>query len=174
MIKLLIYRPWVILINTVMSKMQAIEGWWKAEAFDGTEGKSLSVIAGLLGEIVFFSDDGIFDVHLVTEGGYRYHCIDLGVVSGLDIWIEGLEPLTTKAIYEIEGSKMRICVAGRPIGADGDLERPDAIRRHDPENWVVQSYSRTEAPRSNIFSRLFRGGWKLRKGRMIPDSFLEK
>ena len=80
-----------------------------------------------------------------------------------------------KAIFEIEGAQMRICVAGQPIGAGGDLARPDELKRDDDANWVVQTYSRLDGPPPNgIFGRLFRRGWKLRKGRAIPESLLGK
>ncbi|QDT14567.1 hypothetical protein [Alienimonas californiensis] len=121
----------------------SLVGCWRVEATDMIEGRTVSLIGGLPGEYVEFTDDGRYRVDLLdrrpSEGPFERVRSDFG--PGLNFWIEGLESLITRCLYEIDGDSLTICIAG-DYGP-----RPVAVRRDDDKLWCVKTFRRCERPR---------------------------
>jgi len=154
-----------------MSKFTEIVGWWKVLSTDMKPDVTLSLIGGLPGEYVCFDDNQRFFVHPESGGNQFYECKPLKDYASLDIHIVGLEPLGSRSIVRVNGDRMTICIAGRALGEDGELPRPDKFERDDEKNWVTIEYQRSSEPKVGLLSRLF-GSRKKNQG-LIPKGFLD-
>ena len=113
---------------------------WRVKQIDMTIGHSVSLIGGLPGEYVEFTDDGYYRVDIKDKrpGVSRFKTARSSSWSELDIWIEGLEALVKQCIYRIDGDLLTICVAGN------SGERPTEFRRDDQLFWCLLTMERAK------------------------------
>jgi hypothetical protein len=121
---------------------EAILGYWRVRSIDMVEEKAVSLIAGLGGEIVEFTSDGKYVVWGDPRRPATYLCRTFTRKgrAALDMWIEGLEPLTTRCIYRVDGSDLLICIAG------DSKPRPKEPKRDDARLWCLMSFERSGPP----------------------------
>lgn len=146
-------------------------GWWKVQSIVMPEGKTLGLIGGLPGERVCFSETGHYNVFPDDDDTQCFRCRNSHPFRELDIWIQGLEPLTSYCVYTIDGDVLKITVAGRPLGGDPKaITRPTDMGMDKQRNWALIEMKRCKAPRTRGKKQ---PGWNLKPGRFIPDGFLD-
>jgi len=145
-------------------------GWWRVQSIVMPEGKTLSLIGGLPGETVCFTESGHYCIHPDIDETQHYRSSECTPYSHLDVWIQDLEPLTSCCIYEIENNSLRIAVAGRPLGNRRGIERPTELRMDEQLNWAVIEMLRCDPPKKR---RSKKAGLNLEHGKFIPEGFLD-
>jgi len=148
-------------------------GWWKVESIKMPK-KVLGLIAGSPGERVCFSEAGHYYVFPDDDDTERFRTRVAQPYRELDIWIRGLEPLTSLCIYTIDDDVLTITVAGRPLlGNPRKIKRPTEMRMDERLNWAVVEMKRCKPPKRRR-PKKGQTGWKLKPGRLIPDGFLDE
>lgn len=122
-------------------------GWWKVQSISMPERKVLSLIGGLPGERVGFSDSGHYLIGPQAGNAQLYRTAPSEPYPHLDIWIQGLESLTSLCIYSIEAHQLTITVAGRPSRYTQAILRPSEMRMDELLNWAVVEMVRCRPPR---------------------------
>ena len=138
------------------------------------EGKALGLIGGSPGKRVCFSEAGHYNIFPDDDDTQRFLSRVAQPYRELDIWIRGLEPLTSLCLYTIDDNVLRITVAGRPLGGNPkNIRRPIEMRMDEQLNWAVIIMKRCKPPKRRG-SKSGQPGWKLKPGRFVPDGFLEE
>ncbi|MFO0909049.1 MAG: hypothetical protein U0794_11990 [Isosphaeraceae bacterium] len=123
--------------------MDALLGFWKVQSIEAPEGRTVMLIGVLPGRIGEYRADGHFvnwsEPRRISETRYQAHLED-GRMA-LDHWIEGLEPLVRRCVYELEGNILRICVPG----AEGP--RPTHVVFDPDRVWCVITLKRCDPPK---------------------------
>ena len=149
-------------------------GWWKVQSIEMPEGKTLGLIGGLPGERVSFSEAGHYNVFPDNDGTQRFRCRVAEPYRELDIWIKDLEPLVSLCLYAIDNDVLTITVDGSPLGGDPDyIKRPTKMSMDKRLNWAVITMKRCKPPQGRGKKQTNRG-WKLKRGSLIPEGFLDE
>ena len=91
----------------------ALIGCWRITAFDSAPDRTVYVIGGMPGDYVEFTKTGKYVRDLAGHPlDCHYRAVRKGSVGEMDVWIEDLEPLARKCIYQIEGDVLTICITG--------------------------------------------------------------
>jgi hypothetical protein len=149
-------------------------GWWKVQSIEMPEGKTLSLIGGLPGERVSFSETGHYNIYPDDAGTQRFRCRVMEPYCELDIWIKDLDRLISLCIYAIDKDVLTITVAGRPLGSKPDgIKRPTKMLMDERLNWAIIKMKRCKPPQRR--GRKQAGtALKLKPGSLIPEGFLDK
>ncbi|HJZ59561.1 MAG TPA: hypothetical protein VKE74_31745 [Gemmataceae bacterium] len=146
---------------------EIIVGFWRVRSIDMVEDRAVSLVGGLPGEIVEFTSDGRYVLWGDPSRPSTSCCRTFRWKgrSALDVWIEGLEALTTRCIYQVEGPNLLVCIAG------DSQPRPAEMKRKDARLWCLMSLERSEPPpkRRRAKSRKL-----LEPGRFIPKGLFGK
>jgi hypothetical protein len=137
----------------------ALVGWYRVKGFDMVVGRTVSLIGGLPGERVEFTEDGRYRVWELRDlaGDSRYAAWPQKKPAEMDVWIPGMD-VVSRCAYELAGKELRVCVGG------DHGPRPTEIRRDDERLWCVIRFERCKAPRA--------GKAKPAKPTVEPGSFI--
>lgn len=144
---------------------ESLSGWWKVSAVDMVRKRAVRLIGGLPGEVVEFTTDNryvVWDDAGPLTGSSKFRHTTEGGFLALDIWIPGLEALTTRCIYRTTTDALELCIAG------DSGPRPTEFKRDDERLWCLVFFSRCEKP----VVRARRRRSLLRPGKLIPDELL--
>jgi hypothetical protein len=123
---------------------EQLVGFWRVRSLDMIEDRAVQLIAGAgqIGESVEFTASGKYVMWADPRRPATSRCRSFrrGGVSALDIWIEGLERLRTRCIYQVDGRHLHICIAG------DSGRRPTEIMRDDERLWCVMACERCDPP----------------------------
>ena len=141
-------------------------GCWRVVNTDMVVGRAVRLIGGLPGEYVEFTGNGLYRLDIERPNPSECHCrtSTSGRLGELDVWIKGLEPLTTRCLYQIADDGLEICISG------DSRERPTELRRDDERLWCLMTLKRAEPPKP------YKSGREmplLKPGKFIPDGFLD-
>jgi hypothetical protein len=118
-----------------------IIGFWRVTSVDMIEGVTVSILPGLAGEIVEFSSEGEYILHIPGRSrASRCRFLDEPDFVAFDTWIVGLEGLVTRSIARRNDNLLSVCIAGN-YG-----HRPTELRRDDAKLWVMKEFERVERP----------------------------
>jgi hypothetical protein len=154
---------------------QELVGFWRVRAFDMIEDVAVQLIAFEVGERVEFAAIGKYVMWADPRRPATYRCRSFRRrgVSALDIWVEGLERQRSRCIYQVDGPRLHICIAGNRLDSARRLRarRPTEIKRDDERLWCVMTCERCDPPPK---VRPAKPRKLLEPGHFIPKGFFAK